>query len=179
MLCFLFFCFRLKHVVILNCCILTICVLMAIFLPKIGTIIRYYYYFWHTHAHLTALCPGQPRWALTRKVKPIWILLKQETVIGSGISCLICKSAPYSRQITTQAYHHSVFDQLDAISAAQSTVSNTEGILTAYNAPVHPIDGAGRTMFSGCPVPWQAEALTTGLPLNSGCKFYCITKYIE
>jgi len=33
-------CFRLKHVVILNCCILAICVLMAIFLPKIGTIIR-------------------------------------------------------------------------------------------------------------------------------------------
>jgi len=124
-----------------------------------------------THIHLTALCPGQPRWALTRKVKPIWILLKQETVIGSGISCLICKSAPYSRQITTQAYHYSVFDQLDAISAAQSTASNSEGILTAYNAPVHPIDGAGRIMFSGCPVPRQAEALTTGLPLNSGCKF--------
>jgi len=33
-------CFRLKHVMILNCAILAICVLMAIFLPKIGTIIR-------------------------------------------------------------------------------------------------------------------------------------------
>ena len=32
--------FRLGRVVILNCCIVTICVLMAIFLPKIGTIIR-------------------------------------------------------------------------------------------------------------------------------------------
>jgi len=30
----------------------------------------------HTHTHLTALCPGLPRWAGTRKVKPIWILLK-------------------------------------------------------------------------------------------------------
>jgi len=34
----------------------------------------------HTHTRLTALCPGLPRWACTRKVKPIWILLKQETV---------------------------------------------------------------------------------------------------
>jgi len=27
----------------------------------------------HTHTHLTALFPGLPRWAGTRKVKPIWI----------------------------------------------------------------------------------------------------------
>jgi len=40
----------------------------------------------HTHTRLMALCPGLPRWAGTRKVKPIWILLKQETVSGSGIS---------------------------------------------------------------------------------------------
>jgi len=33
-------CFRLKHVLILNGAIVAICVLMAIFLPKIGTIIR-------------------------------------------------------------------------------------------------------------------------------------------
>ena len=39
--------------------------------------------------------------------KPIWILLKQETVSGSGISWAICKSAPRSRQITTPAPHHS------------------------------------------------------------------------
>ena len=45
-----------------------------------------------THTRLTALCPGLPRgWAGTRKVKPIWILLKQETVSGSGISWAICK----------------------------------------------------------------------------------------
>jgi len=34
-------------------------------------------------------------------VKPIWILLKQES--GSGISRAIYKSAPHSRQITTPA----------------------------------------------------------------------------
>jgi len=62
-----------------------------------------------THTRLTALCPGLPGWAGTRKVKPIWILLKQETVGGSGISWAICKSAPLSRQITTPAPHHSVF----------------------------------------------------------------------
>ena len=57
----------------------------------------------HTHTRLTALCPGLPVWAGTRKVKPIWILLKQETVSGSGISWAVCKSAPRSRQISTPA----------------------------------------------------------------------------
>ena len=65
----------------------------------------------HTHTRLTALFPGLPGWAGTRKVKPIWILLKQETVSGSGISWAICKSAPCSRQITTPAPHHSDFLQ--------------------------------------------------------------------
>jgi len=47
----------------------------------------------NTHTRLTTLCPRLPRWAGTRKVKPIWILLEQETVSGSGISWAICKSA--------------------------------------------------------------------------------------
>ena len=55
----------------------------------------------------TALCPGLNGWASTLKVKPIWILLKQETVIGSGISWAICKPAPHPRQITTPAPYHS------------------------------------------------------------------------
>ena len=63
----------------------------------------------HTHTRLMALFPGLPRWASTRKVKPIWILLKQETVSGSGISWTICKSAPCSKQITMPAPHRSVF----------------------------------------------------------------------
>jgi len=67
--------------------------------------------------------PGQPRWAGTRKVKPIWILLKQEIVSGSGISWAICKSAPHSREITTPAPHHSVFYRPDALPAAQPTAS--------------------------------------------------------
>jgi len=63
----------------------------------------------HTYTRITALCPGLPGWAGTRKVKPICILLKQQTVSGSGISWAVCKSAPRSRQITTPAHHRSVF----------------------------------------------------------------------
>ena len=74
---------------------------------------------WHTlndvsinnNTRLMALFPGLPSWAGTRKVKPIWILLKQETVGGSGINRATCKSAPRSRQITTPAPHHSSFLQ--------------------------------------------------------------------
>jgi len=66
----------------------------------------------HTNTRLAALCPGLPG---TRKVKPIWILMKQETVSGSGISLAMCKSAPCSRQITTPTLHHSVFYRLDAL----------------------------------------------------------------
>ena len=77
----------------------------------------------HTHTRLMALFPGLPGWACTRKVKPIWILLKQETVSGSGISWAICKSAPCSRQITTPVTHHSVFYRPDALPADQPTVS--------------------------------------------------------
>ena len=77
-----------------------------------------------THTpHLMAIFPGLPRWAGTRKVKPIRILLKQETVSGSGISWVICKSAPCSRQTTTPAPHHSVFYRQDALPAAQPTAS--------------------------------------------------------
>ena len=74
----------------------------------------------HTHSRLTAIFPGLPG---TRKAKPIWILLKQETVSGSGISWAICKSAPSSRQITTPTPHHSVFYRPDALPAAQPTAS--------------------------------------------------------
>ena len=53
----------------------------------------------HTHTRLTALFRDHPG----------ELVLKQETVSGSGISCAICKSAARSRQITMPAPHHSVF----------------------------------------------------------------------
>ena len=77
----------------------------------------------HTPSRLTGLCPGLPGWAGTRKVKPVWILLKQETHSGSGISWAICKSAPCPRQITTPAPHNSVFYRPDALPAGQPTAS--------------------------------------------------------
>ena len=77
----------------------------------------------HTHAHLTALCPRLHGWVGTRKVKPIWVLLKQETASGSDISWAVCRSAPRSRQITTPARHNSVFYRPDALPDAQPTVS--------------------------------------------------------
>jgi len=75
----------------------------------------------HTHNYLTILCLGLSRWAGTRKVKPIWILPKQETMSGRGISWAICKSAPLSRPITMPAPDLSVLYRLDALPAAQPT----------------------------------------------------------
>jgi len=71
----------------------------------------------HTYIH-----PFNGSLASTRKVKPIWILLKQETVSGTGIHWAICKSAPRSRQIITPAPHHSVFYRPDvkALKASQN-----------------------------------------------------------
>jgi len=94
---------------------------------------------YHTHSHLTAPFLGLPGWAGTRKVTPIWILLKQQTASGSGISWAICKSARCSRQITMSATHHSLFYRPDAIPAAQQTASKHYILLfkniTVYHGP--------------------------------------------
>ena len=89
----------------------------------------------HTHTRLTALCPGLPGWAGTRKAKPIWILLKQETVSGSGISWAVCKSAPAprSRQITTPAPHRSVFTGRMPFLPPNQQCQSTEGKGVVYH----------------------------------------------
>ena len=68
---------------------------------KVSSLLHQHSYGSNTHTFNGPLS-GTPRWAgrPTRKVKPVWILLKQETVSGSGISWARCKSAPCSRQIT-------------------------------------------------------------------------------
>ena len=91
----------------------------------------------HTHTHPTALFPGLSGWASTRKVKPVWILLKQKTVSGSDISWAVCKSAPRSRQITTPAPHHSVFYRPDAVPDAQPTASKHWRQQLTAHAPNH------------------------------------------
>ena len=94
----------------------------------------------HTHIRLTALFPGLPWWAGTRKVKPVWILLKQETVSGSGISRAVCKSALRSRQITTPAPHHSFFtDRMPFLPPNQQRQStkgnNSHTLITILSSP--------------------------------------------
>jgi len=91
-------------------------------LSWLGWLTRSHYILRLLHTH-TAVYPGPPGWAGTRKVKPVWILLKQETVSGSGVRCAICKSAPRSRQITMLVPHHSVFYRPYALSATQPTAS--------------------------------------------------------
>jgi len=56
----------------------------------------------HTHTHNGPFY-GTTQVSRYQKGKPIWILLKQETVSSSGISWAICKCAPRSRQITMPA----------------------------------------------------------------------------
>jgi len=60
----------------------------------------------NTHTHpFNGPFSGTTQMSSYQKGKPIWILLKQETVSGSGISWAICKSAPCYRQTTTPAPH--------------------------------------------------------------------------
>jgi len=49
-----------------------------------------------------ALFPGLPGWAGTRKLKPIWILLKQETVTGRGMGYVqVCTSLQTDNHAST------------------------------------------------------------------------------
>jgi len=53
-----------------------------------------------------------------------WILLKQETVSGSGIIGTICKSAPCTRHITmTSSHHPDFFYRLNSFPNDQPTAS--------------------------------------------------------
>jgi len=93
-----------------------------------------------THTRLTAVFPGLPEWAATRKTKSIWILLKQETVSGSGVSWACTNSAPSSRQITMPAPCHLVFYRLDALPATQPTASKhwmPHIHIYIYSLPLH------------------------------------------
>ena len=91
----------------------------------------------HTHPFKGPLS-GLPGWAGTRKVKPIWILLKQETVSGSGISWAICKSEPRSMQITTPAQHCSVFiGRMPFLPPNQQCQSTSTVLLTALTKLLH------------------------------------------
>jgi len=77
----------------------------------------------YTHTHLTALFPGLPWWAGTRKVKPTWILLKHETVSGNGISwghMLVCTLVQTDNHASSPPLS---FYRPDALPATQPTAS--------------------------------------------------------
>ena len=113
----------------------------------------------NTHTCLTAPFPGITGWAGTRKVKPIWILLKQETVSGSGISWDVCKSATRSRQITMPAPHHSVFYRPDALPVTQPTASKHWRIISGQNRSQSQIHINGRPNNTNWPtkMPFGAD----------------------
>jgi len=86
----------------------------------------------HTHPFNGPLS-GTTRVSQYQKGKPIWILLKQETVSASGISWAICKSAPRSRQITMPAPHHSVFIGRMPFLPSNQQRQSIEGMLIYIN----------------------------------------------
>ena len=100
-----------------------------------------------TTAHLMALFLGLPRWASTRKVKPIWILLKQETVSGSGIIWAMCKSASRFRLRTMPAPHHSVFCRPDALPATQPTAPKHWRHCFSFNTTLISCSGCCTVVF--------------------------------
>ena len=105
----------------------------------------------HTYTNaplLTTLRPGLPGWAGARKVKPIWILLKQETVSGSGISWAIWKSAPRCRQITTPVHHYSGFTGQMPFLPPNQRHQSTEGKLLLQQ--LHSNHSSPITAFSSC-----------------------------
>ena len=81
----------------------------------------------YTYIHLTAFFQdnlGKPAPEMqNHSGKTNMDLLEQQIVSGSGISWVICKSAPCSRQITMPAPYHSVFYRPDALPAAKPTAS--------------------------------------------------------
>ena len=114
---------------------------------------------WTTHARTHARTrarafnspfPGLPGWASTRKVKPIWILLKQETVSGSDISWAVCKSAPRSRQITTKLTNSEknthLFTKLHHSSSAVKTLLSTHNNNTLYDM-IHTENASNFSIF--------------------------------
>jgi len=107
----------------------------------------------HTHVCLRALCLGLPGWAGTRKVKPIWILLKQKTESGSGISWAMRKSAPRSREITMPAPHHSL--------GSDATVRADYALVTTTTTP---------------PLSFLQAGFPSCRPTNSVKALQCTTK---
>ena len=82
----------------------------------------------HTHTHpFNGPFSGTTRVSRYQKGRPIWILLKQETVSGNGIRWATCKSAPCSRQITMPAPPLSFFTGRMPFLSPNQQRQSTEG----------------------------------------------------
>jgi len=118
----------------------------------------------HTHTHKwqvlrpSGFCPGLPRWADTRKVKPICILLKQEIASVSGVSLDICRSAPRPRQITMPASHHSVFYRPDALPSTNQQRQSTEGSELFYHLTSKYVLYGISNKISSCMIHYNPKA---------------------
>jgi len=131
-----------------------------------------------TYIRWTAHCPGLPRWAGTRKVKPIWILLKQETVSGTGIRWDICKSR--SRHNHATPHHHSVFYRPAALPATQPTASThwRQYIISSIKYVI------GKSRHHCCkqeaqlsPSDWAMRLVSNNLPITTQqCRNYLYDK---
>jgi len=86
-------------------------------------------------------------------VKPIWILLKQETVSSSGISWAICMSALRFRQIATPVPDTQFFTGWMPFLPPNQQRQCTEGIQYSTVTHTHPFNGplSGTTQVSRCP----------------------------
>ena len=85
----------------------------------------------HTHTRLTALFPGLPRWAGTRKGNQsgfYWSKRQWLAVASAGLR--ICKSAPSSRHTTMPASHNSVTFQSIKFQSYQTLQPH----MTAYSS---------------------------------------------
>jgi len=87
---------------------LDLSVLVMLFL-SLHILYSFIHLFYNFTTYLTLT--GSTRVSRYQKIKTNLDLLEQEIVSGSCISYAICKSASRSKQMTTQAPHHSVFLQ--------------------------------------------------------------------
>ena len=140
----------------------------------------------HTHSHtrLTALCPGLPGWASTRRVKQIWILLKQETVCGSVIICAICKYAPRSKVQTErvsltslfQTENHASTQSLSFLQARCPPCRPTNSVKALKAKNCKTANETGRKLHLILHIPQSIKMTSTNITFQSACIRSIITQ---
>ena len=106
------------------------------------------------------------QWAGTTKVKPIWILLKQESVGGSGISWAVCKSAPRSNHASTTPLSF-----IQAGCPSCHPANSGKALKAAIDRSLRPARPAAVKLRVCCcgPVLGQTDRRTDTVPLHRPC----------